>query len=216
MKLHEITDKEDKAWMDKYRKVVEWMSANWSYNDISKFNPADILLTTDGEIRCLATIAVSSEDGALPFTFSEANATFALNKSKSGVAPTTMRGCPKTVKGDFYISGDITFEYSPRKVNGKYVCNEFTSLKGIEKHVDYIGTYLVIRNVDDGILSLILVKHLKEVKVNHLGKNLAELQAAVNIVNKHLGHGKAGVVAAQAEMLAYDKDGMDLERFAKL
>jgi len=128
----------------------------------------------------------------------------------------SLEGCPDYVDGTFNLSSNniSQIDHAPKKCNIlKLQDNKITSLKGIEKilkdcHINTID--LGGNQIKGPILGLILTP-VKRISDHYGDKRLA---TAIEIVNKHLGKGKAGVLDAQNELLAYDK--LDLEEFASL
>lgn len=73
--------------------------------------------------------------------------------------------------------------------------NKFESLKGIHKHLEYVGRtlYLSGNPIKDGFLDLLKVKHIKQISYDNV--------EIMKIINDHLGKGRKGQLAAQAAMI---------------
>lgn len=99
--------------------------------------------------------------------------------------------------GPIEIKGDCTFQLgynqissfdgAPRKIRGSLMLhrNKFSSISGIQKHIDELEgeLYLVDNDIRGGLLGLLLVKKLKRVT---LGGRLQEVE---KIINKYLPEG---------------------------
>lgn len=208
MKLRELT-KLSESKLEKYQRIAKWIedhryvqsSGGQSFNDLT------IRWNNDGTVDTIEQLAIDTDDGTIPFQFRRAHRGFSLMTSTSNVKPITMKGCPHIVNGSFSIDGDISFEGSPEIVNGSYFCTDFTSLKGIEKHVKSIGRSLYLYSIERCILGAILIRNLKEIKFDgNYDADRHDKFEAIKIVNKHLGKGKAGILAAQTELIDADLD----------
>jgi len=121
----------------------------------------------------------------------------------------SLEGAPSHVSGNFYCSvNELTsLEGAPSRVGGHFYCsdNELTSFKDVHKYIaeiqgDFFGTENPIRS---HVLGLLLIKGLQWVQLDN--KQVEE------ILNRHLGKGRAGMLMAQEELIE-----AGLEEFAQL
>jgi len=84
------------------------------------------------------------------------------------------------------------------------------SLQGVHKEIKYFNGVLCLNGnpVSEALLGLVLIEGLQRISLTGLN---GKLLRAVEIVNKYLGQGKAGVVHCQSELL-----DAGLDDFAKL
>ena len=122
---------------------------------------------------------------------------------------TSLEGAPSHVSGNFYCSVNklTSLEGAPSHVGGDFYCsyNELTSLKDVYKHVTEIkGIFYANENpIESHVLGLLLIKGVTEVRLDN--KQIEE------ILNRHLGKGRAGMLMAQEELIE-----AGLEEFAQL
>ena len=122
---------------------------------------------------------------------------------------TSLEGAPSHVGGGFYCSSNelTSLKGAPSHVGGGFYCynNKLTSLKDVHKHITEIkGIFYAIRNpIKSHVLGLLLIKGVTEVHLDN--KQVAE------ILNRHLGKGRAGMLMAQEELIE-----AGLEEFAQL
>ena len=105
-------------------------------------------------------------------------------------------------------SNELTsLEGAPSHVGGDFYCafNELTSLKDVHKHIAEIkGIFYAIDNpIKSHVLGLLLIKGLRVAQLDNT--QVAE------ILNKHLGKGRVGMLMAQEELIE-----AGLEEFAQL
>ena len=101
---------------------------------------------------------------------------------------TSLRGAPSHIGGHFYCS-----------------CNRLTSLKDVHKQIVEIRGIFECRinPIESHVLGLLLIKGVTEVRLDN--KQVEE------ILNRHLGKGRAGMLMAQEELIE-----AGLEEFAQL
>ena len=122
---------------------------------------------------------------------------------------TSLAGAPSHVGDDFSCSHNelTSLEGAPSRVNGDFYCyyNELTSLKDVHKHIAEIkGIFYAIENpIESHVLGLLLIKGVTEVRLDD--------RRVKEILNKHLGKGRAGMLMAQEELI-----DAGLEEFAQL
>ena len=123
---------------------------------------------------------------------------------------TSLEGAPSHVCGGFYCSHNelTSLEGAPSHVNGNFDCaynNKLTSLKDVHKHITEIrGKFYAVNNpIESHVLGLLLIKGVTEVRLDN--KQVEE------ILNRHLGKGRAGMLMAQEELIE-----AGLEEFAQL
>ena len=121
----------------------------------------------------------------------------------------TLKGAPSSVGGCFYCDDNqlTSLEGVPSHVGGDFNCqnNELTSLKGIHAQIKEIGGRCLAANnpIKSHVLGLLLIKGITNVSLDN-----TEVQ---DILNKHLGKGRAGMLQAQEELIE-----AGLEEYAKL
>jgi len=122
---------------------------------------------------------------------------------------TSLEGAPKKVGLDFNCHDNklTSLEGAPKEVGGYFDCNlnKLTSLKNIHKIVNAIkGKFSCHNNpIKSHVLGLLLIKGINGIRLDN---NVVE-----NILNKHLGEGKAGVIDAQREL-----EDAGLDEYAQL
>ena len=122
---------------------------------------------------------------------------------------TSLEGAPSHVDGGFYCSDNelTSLEGAPSHVGGDFYCsyNKLTSLKDVYKHITEIkGIFYALKNpINSHVLGLLLIKGVTEVRLDN--KQVTE------ILNRHLGKGRAGMLMAQEELIE-----AGLEEFAQL
>ena len=122
---------------------------------------------------------------------------------------TSLKGAPSHVGGSFYcyINELTSLEGAPSHVGGDFWCsnNELASLKDVHKHVTEIkGEFYAFDNpIKSHVLGLLLIKGVTKVRLKN--KQVEE------ILNRHLGKGRAGMLMAQEELIE-----AGLEEFAQL
>lgn len=122
---------------------------------------------------------------------------------------TSLEGAPRHVGDDFYCYHNqlTSLQGAPRHVGGSFYCpnNKLTSLKGVHKQIAEIqGRFACTQNpIESHVLGLLLIKGITEIHLDH--KQVRE------ILNRHLGKGRAGMLQAQEELIE-----AGLEEFARL
>ena len=143
---------------------------------------------------------------------------------------TSLEGAPSHVCGDFSCSNNelASLADAPSRVDGHFDCsdnkltslagapshldgdfycynNKLTSLKDVHKHITEIkGIFYAFKNpINSHVLGLLLIKGVTEVKLDN-----GQIE---EILNKHLGKGRAGMLMAQEELI-----DAGLEEFAQL
>ena len=124
----------------------------------------------------------------------------------------TLKGAPRETNGDFVCSFNAltSLDGCPEKVKGDFVCSfngGIKSLKNIHRNITQITGhfYCVGCSVESNVLGLTLITDLKFVGLSLHDKTVE------NILNKHLGKGRAGMLQAQEELIE-----AGLEEFAQL
>jgi hypothetical protein len=124
----------------------------------------------------------------------------------------SLNGVPREINGDFVCSfNDLTsLAGCPEKVKGDFVCSfnsDIKSLKNIHMHIERISGhfYGVGCSIESNVLGLMLIKDLKFVGLSNYDKTVEE------ILNRHLGKGRAGMLMAQEELIE-----AGLEEYAQL
>jgi len=121
---------------------------------------------------------------------------------------TSLEGAPSHVGGDFSCSVNqlTSLEGAPSHV-GSFYCsyNKLTSLKDVHKHIAEMkgALYASDNPIKSHVLGLLLIKGVTEVYLDN--KQVKE------ILNRHLGKGRAGMLMAQEELI-----DAGLEEFAQL
>ena len=122
---------------------------------------------------------------------------------------TSLKGAPSHVGGNFYCSNNelTSLEGAPSHVGGSFYCssNKLTSLKDVHKHIAEIkGEFYASDNpIKSHVLGLLLIKGVTEVRLDN--------EQVKEILNMHLGKGRAGMLMAQEELIE-----AGLEEFAQL
>ncbi len=122
---------------------------------------------------------------------------------------TSLEGAPSHVGGDFDCSHNnlTSIEGAPSHVDGGFSCshNKLTSLKDVHKHITEIkGIVCALKNpINSHVLGLLLIKGITKVRLDN--KQVEE------ILNRHLGKGRVGMLMAQEELIE-----AGLEEFAQL
>ena len=122
---------------------------------------------------------------------------------------TSLAGAPSHVGAHFYCSHNelTSLEGAPSHVGGDFDCsiNELASLKDVYKHIAEIkGKFYAFKNpINSHVLGLLLIKGVTEVRLDN--------GQVEEILNKHLGRGRAGMLMAQEELIE-----TGLEEFAQL
>jgi hypothetical protein len=111
---------------------------------------------------------------------------------------------PEKVGGHFFCSYNklTSLTGAPKEVGGNFSCanNMLTSLEGIHKQIKKInGIFFSQRNpINSHVLGLLLIEGITDIYLDN--------EQVQDILNKHLGKGKAGVLAARQELLDADLD----------
>ena len=121
---------------------------------------------------------------------------------------TSFEGAPKMVRYNANFSHNYltSFEHAPKRMQSLFCANnEFTSLKDIHKHIRRIDGIFFCRDnpVKSHVLGLLLIEGLQHVYIDN---TIVE-----EILNRHLGKGRAGMLMAQEELIE-----AGLEEFAQL
>ena len=122
---------------------------------------------------------------------------------------TSLTGAPSHVGGHFYCYYNelASLAGAPSHVGSAFYCynNELASLKDVYKHVTEIkGIFYAVNNpIKSHVLGLLLIKGVTEVRLDN--RQVGE------ILNRHLGKGRAGMLMAQEELIE-----AGLEEYAKL
>ena len=122
---------------------------------------------------------------------------------------TSLRGAPSHVGSYFNCTNNqlTSLEGAPSSVDGNFYCaiNKLTSLKDVYKHVTEIkGVFYANENpINSHVLGLLLIKGVTEVRLDN--------EQVEEILNRHLGKGRAGMLMAQEELIE-----AGLEEFAQL
>jgi hypothetical protein len=121
---------------------------------------------------------------------------------------TSLTGAPSRVDGNFYCAFNKlrSLEGAPSHVDGYFWCsnNKLTSLKDVHKHVTEIkGEFYASDNpIKSHVLGLLLIKGVTKIQLKN--KQVEE------ILNRHLGKGRVGMLMAQEELIE-----AGLEEYAK-
>ena len=127
----------------------------------------------------------------------------------SHILLTSLEGAPSHVDGNFYCNYDqlMSLEGAPSHVDGNFCCysNQLTSLEGIHKQIKTIaGAFFATYNpIKSHVLGLMLINGITKIGLDN--KQVEE------ILNRHLGKGRAGMLEAQEELIE-----VELEEFAQL
>jgi len=122
---------------------------------------------------------------------------------------TSLEGAPSHVGGNFNCSYSElpSLEGAPSHVGGNFNCSysELPSLKDVHKHIAEIkGVLCAIENpISSHVLGLLLIKGVTKVRLDN--------GQVEEILNRHLGKGRAGMLMAQEELIE-----AGLEEFAQL
>ena len=122
---------------------------------------------------------------------------------------TSLEGAPSRVDGNFDCAYNklTSLEGAPSHVGGDFYChnNKLTSLKDVHKHIAEIkGIFYALDNpINSHVLGLLLIKGVTKVRLKN--KQVEE------ILNRHFGKGRAGMLMAQEELIE-----AGLEEFAQL
>ena len=122
---------------------------------------------------------------------------------------TSLNGAPSHVGGGFNCSYTrlTSLAGAPSHVDGYFYCsyNELTSLKDVHKHITEIkGIFYAIKNpINSHVLGLLLIKGVTKVQLDN--------ERVAEILNRHLGKGRVGMLMAQEELIE-----AGLEEFAQL
>ena len=122
---------------------------------------------------------------------------------------TSLEGAPSRVDGNFSCAYSklTSLEGAPSHVGGDFYChnNKLTSLKDVHKHIAEIkGIFYALDNpINSHVLGLLLIKGVTEVRLDN--------EQVTEIINRHLGKGRAGMLMAQEELIE-----AGLEEFAQL
>jgi hypothetical protein len=117
---------------------------------------------------------------------------------------TSLEGAPIKVGGIFSCSFNLltSFDGAPKEVGDDFygIGNKLTSLEGIHKQIKKMnGTFYAHGNpIKSHVLGLLLIEGLTQITLGN--------QQVQDILNKHLGKGKAGVLNARQELLDLDLD----------
>ena len=122
---------------------------------------------------------------------------------------TSLRGAPSHVGSYFNCTNNelTSLEGAPNSVDGNFYCaiNKLTSLKDVHKHIAEIrgGIYACDNPIKSHVLGLLLIKGLRVAQLDNT--------QVTEILNRHLGKGRAGMLMAQEELIE-----AGLEEFAQL
>jgi hypothetical protein len=121
----------------------------------------------------------------------------------------SLQGAPSHVGGFFDCSSNTltSLEGAPSHVGGGFFCsnNRLTSLKDVHKYImETNGAFSAHNNsIRSRVLGLLLIRGITEISLDN--------RQVQNILNKHLGKGRAGMLMAQEELIE-----AGLEEFAQL
>lgn len=121
----------------------------------------------------------------------------------------SLEGGPEFVGGEFGCAHNYleTLEHAPKVTNGYFYCNTnmITSLKDVHKHIERVsGRFIAFENpIESHVLGLLLIKGITKVRLDNT--------QVEEILNRHLGKGRAGMLMAQEELIE-----AGLEEFAQL
>ena len=121
----------------------------------------------------------------------------------------SLRGAPSHVAASFFCNYNslTSLEGAPSRVGGGFICtnNKLTSLKDVSRQITEIqGTFGCRQNpIKSHVLGLLLINGIEKVLLDN-----AQVQ---NILNRHLGKGRVGMLQAQEELIE-----AGLEEFAQL
>ncbi len=121
----------------------------------------------------------------------------------------SLEGAPSRVNGDFYCYNNelASLAGASSHVGGDFYCynNLLTSLKDVHKIFDEVKGVFDVRgnSIKSHVLGLLLIKGVTRVYLDN--KQVEE------ILNRHLGKGRAGMSQAQEELIE-----AGLEEFAQL
>jgi hypothetical protein len=157
----------------------------------------------------------------LPVKFNKVSESVYINKNKL----TSLEGAPTSVGGNFYCySNELTsleggpcrvadsfdcdnnkltsLKGAPAEIGSNFSCvdNQITSLEGIHKQIKKLnGKFIAPDNpIKSHVLGLLLIEGITEIYLDN--------RQVQNILNKHLGKGKAGLLTARQELLDLDLD----------
>lgn len=122
---------------------------------------------------------------------------------------TSLENAPSIIDGSFYCSENklTSLVGIPSNVGGLVCCigNELTSLKDIHKQIHKMnGKFHAYKNpIKSHVLGLLLIEGISEI--------LLDNEQVQEILNSHLGKGRAGMLMAQEELIE-----AGLEEFAQL
>ncbi len=218
MKLKELSESTGKSVADL---GIDYKGGSFSCSNNELASLADAPSRVDGHFDCSAN-KLTSLNGAPSHVgahfYCSHNELTSLVGAPSHVGAhfycshnelTSLVGAPSHVGAHFYCSANklTSLNGAPSHVNGNFDCslNKLTSLKDVYKHIAEIkGKFYAIENpIKSHVLGLLLIKGVTGVHLDN--KQIEE------ILNKHLGKGRAGMLMAQEELIE-----AGLEEFAQL
>ena len=122
---------------------------------------------------------------------------------------TSLTGAPSRVDGNFYCAFNKlrSLAGAPSHVGGDFDCShsKLTSLKDVHKHIAEIkGEFKALNDpIKSHVLGLLLIKGITKVQLDNM--------QVTEILNRHLGKGRVGMLMAQEELIE-----AGLEEFAQL
>lgn len=200
---NQITDKDA---------VVDWIRDH-RYKHSSggeAYDPdAQIYVDHNGTVTNKAKLGLDTDDGELPIKFAASYANFYLMHGiHEGSKIKSLKGVPTEIRGDFHFDGDIhpNTDY-PKTVDGDFYAPEVTNFHDIHKYVKRIEGYLYVYDCTKNLLGPILIPGIKGVKYDSTATDTdRKIVRAIAIINKHIGKGKPGIIAAQEELIDNDLD----------
>lgn len=220
MKLQELT--EEHRWTPQSLSV--WLAKK--HDDGYGENKALLSKITieNGEVTIDADVHLNLKGSDLPFKFSPTHV-----HDLTLYSPKSLKGCPKTVRSFSIISkNEVSLEGAPEDVIYKLLLDT-PSLKDVHKHIKrFHGDGLRLTPmIQKNVLGVLLIEGVEDIWLGGSeftnGPGIRsdkgdKMSAVVEILKKHIGKGKAGVLAAQQEMMDYEDDDYDydfnLEEFA--
>lgn len=225
MKLYEVTSpnaklrKEWYDWLDYHwyhwhkddhplRVLMKVRDGRLDYNGEIRVEPFGELPFPMGKVREFVVYAMSGKTIDSFKSFPEEAEYMSLTDVKSH----SLKGLETKIQRLRYSGQLLSFEGVPTVHMLDLVSNGFRSLSGINKHVSTaVLTFLDNIDIEDGLLDVLRIPGIQTVRYQlTLGKDKnPQLEKAFDIITKHVGQGRPGIVKAHQELI-----DNDLEDFA--
>lgn len=176
------------------KQILQTLLENFTLFGPYKIDPKTGVVDVKGEIH------MAKKMNKLPVTFGTVTGpVFFQDAGLTSLVGSPRRVTSKYQGGGFYCHRNqlTNLVGAPKTIHGTFGCHH-NPLMTLEGHPDRVDRWVMTVNPDTGLLRLLMVQNIKEMRLWMPARN--ELHPAQKIIQKYMGQGKAGVLNCALEL----------------